>query len=306
MEQRDPSEQDFREMRGCLGTMKQVVTAQTRLIDALIHAIKEGERAPAQIRLHTLPQRKVAEIIPIMIQGAGSSCHSLLTLSENPEFPVRDCFPIARSIVEAIINVIYIVALGDVAAARADRHAFQKAFRDMERTSAVGNLTFSLRVHPRPDPKVVPGLSEALEEFTRKSGREATSWTEASIEQRLEAIGKRFGDKVLMPLHMAFFSIYRHASEIIHGTFYGSIFFLYASHLGRRQTPASARYTILNHLLLILMSVVLAVDGLMNAATLAFGTAFFADRADQLFRAISEIPLLKKHLEARPASDETA
>src|SRR6202022_2321342 len=112
-----------------------LLRTELRLMDYLIHAIVAD--VPGAMRLEKRPSKAIRDVLPLMIQGAGSSCHSILLLSDEIGLPVRDCFSIARGVVEALINSCYIVAVGDEAADKAGRHAFQKAYRDFKRSSEI-------------------------------------------------------------------------------------------------------------------------------------------------------------------------
>ena len=69
-----------------------------------------------------------------------------------------------------------------------------------------------------------PDLENALRKFTNKKGREKRKWTTENIEKGIEIIEKKYGSEVSGNFVFGFTSIYRHASEIIHGTFLGPYF----------------------------------------------------------------------------------
>ena len=54
--------------------------------------------------------------------------------------------------------------------------------------------------------------------------------------QRIEKIEKKFGAKKVSSLRFALFSIYRDASEVIHGTYYGTLVGLGGTELGKVPT----------------------------------------------------------------------
>src|SRR5690606_37509589 len=64
---------------------------------------------------------------------------------------------------------------------------------------------------------------ELLREFTSRSGREITAWTPENVHQRLEVIQRHFGEDTVRELAFGLL-LYRHASEIAHGTLYGALF----------------------------------------------------------------------------------
>jgi hypothetical protein len=77
-----------------------------------------------------------------------------------------------------------------------------------------------------------PKHKEWLEEFTSKSGREVTSWTPENVSQRLEAVYSKFGSNTTRGLAFGLL-LYRHASEIAHGTLFGTLFSWGAMEVGK-------------------------------------------------------------------------
>ena len=69
-----------------------------------------------------------------------------------------------------------------------------------------------------------PDLEYALKEFTDKKGREIRKWTNENIEKQIEIIEQKYGSEVSGNFVFGLTSIYRHASEIMHGTFFGALF----------------------------------------------------------------------------------
>jgi hypothetical protein len=78
-------------------------------------------------------------MMPLWLQGMTASAGTLTRLSDSAGFHTRDCFGIARTINETAINICYTLAMGDEVAERAERHAHQKAYRDLHRESAIGD-----------------------------------------------------------------------------------------------------------------------------------------------------------------------
>lgn len=167
-------------------------------------------------------QRELANVLWVMMRGISTSMRSLLTLTSSFDYRIRDCFGIARSIFEASVNVAYIAAAGPEAAHRARRHAMQKSYRDLQRSDPP-----ELRMPPRPiipAAAEIPGMVDALSEFTGKKGAELNDWAALSVPQKVAAIVGRYpGVQLTMSVSMDV--IYRTASEILHGTFYGVEFF---------------------------------------------------------------------------------
>lgn len=136
---------------------------------------------------------------------------------------VRDCYIVCRSVFETIVNAAFIIGGGVPMAERARRHALQKIYRDGDRRLEVGDMVFTLKRNPPVDLSNHPSIKEALDEFTSKKGREITAWTPETVEQRLTAIHERFGAEVTKGLMSGLIGIYRHASEVVHGTVFGAM-----------------------------------------------------------------------------------
>ena len=150
------------------------------------------------------------------------SIESLLILARMGK--TGDCFVLARVIFETIINICFVFAGGDGTAERAMRYAKQKGSRDLSRMMAIGGSKLSLKWEAIDGVDLPDDISEALQEFTSKKGREIRKWTPQSIKQKIELIDKKYGSETTKRLFFPFFAIYRHASEIAHGTFFGVMF----------------------------------------------------------------------------------
>ncbi len=81
-----------------------------------------------------------------------------------------------------------------------------------------------------------PKVKELLEEYTGKRGQEIRQWTPQSVVQRIEKIEEKYGARKVSSLRFALFSIYREASEVIHGTYYGTLVGLGGSEPGKAPT----------------------------------------------------------------------
>jgi hypothetical protein len=266
----------------------------------LIDAINEAETVPAAWRPAKVPSSTMKRVLPIILRGAEGSCRSILKLTEaGVGSGVRDCFSIARSVVETLINVCYILAEGDGTAARMERHAQQKVFRDLGRYSSVAGLQIWMRTGGQPNPDDIPGLNEALAEFTSKKDREITEWVSVNIEKRLEIIAARYGWPVQFPLQAAFFMIYRHSSEILHGTLYGTLFFISGLPIDGRPAKSISE-AICNHLLMIYMQMLNSIEALMIAYAIEFDAYAFGDAARNVTNKLLDIPFLKGRAEPMP------
>lgn len=140
------------------------------------------------------------------------------------QLKLRDSYVIARVIYETAVNACFLLTDPDALALRAGIHAKQKALRNVVRAiELAGERIFEFKLEGAQELLGDPQHQEWLREFTSKSGREITSWTPENVQQRLEAAYLKFGAEDARGLALGLL-IYRHASEIAHGTLYGTLF----------------------------------------------------------------------------------
>ncbi len=127
---------------------------------------------------------------------------------------------------------------------RAENHAAQKTYRDFNREVKLGGrVALSIRYHGPIDRRLTQDLKDVLREFTSKSGAERRSWTPENVGKRIELISNKFGEKARMPLLFGLVMIYRNASEVLHGTYYGSLLALGLIHPIAPDAPATGAET---------------------------------------------------------------
>ncbi|MDD2917685.1 DUF5677 domain-containing protein [Rhodoferax sp.] len=176
----------------------------------------------------------VQGVVTPMAMAVGGSVQSILELSSGPAGSIRDCYPLARSVVETMTNASYVLAGGTEIAEKAIRHAKQKYHRDMDRIFGKGSNTMRLRAVGVSEAELSSELKDALDEFTAKNGREK-SWTDDSVATRISVIGEKLGPMVATRLLGAYALVYQDASEIVHGSLYGINLF----NIGRGKTPTN-------------------------------------------------------------------
>lgn len=162
------------------------------------------------------------DVIAPLLYSIIDSCESVSLLSQKGK--IRDCYILSRTIYETGVNLCFICAKGKDAAEKAKRHALQKSFRDLHRELEIGGMKLSVEWQGQIDLSANPSIDAALKEFTNKQGREITSWTPENIKDEIKAIDDRFGKNASVNLQFGLISIYRHASEIAHGTLFGALF----------------------------------------------------------------------------------
>ena len=136
-------------------------------------------------------------------------------------------------------------------------------------------------------PGDLPGLSEALDEYTNKRGREVRDWTPATIEERINAVTERC-KRAGICLGAAVFAIYRPSSELLHGTYYGVNYFWQ----GSRERPARGRAAfddlwLLEHFTTLLSAMFFGASGAIIAVATTFDLPSHLDRQDTLAQELS-------------------
>lgn len=169
-----------------------------------------------------------------LLDSTAESVDTLRTLIERQK--LRDSYVVARVIYETSLNACFLLTDPETLSARAGVHAKQKAMRSLVRAiELAGEKIFEFKVRGADDILGDPEHQKLLQEFTSRSGREITSWTPENLQQRLEAINLKFGVKRTRGLAFGLL-LYRHASEIAHGTLYGTLFSWGAMDLPRPLT----------------------------------------------------------------------
>lgn len=259
---------------------RDLLKAQTRALDAIIHdlhLLDPGMDQPA-IRVPLM-----------MLQAVGVSLHSVLALTQNRDMAIRDGFGIARSAVETAVNAAYIGVGGVPVAERAIRHMRQKRWRDLSRETNIGGWRMIARRDVGLTPDDLPGLTEALDEYTNKRGREVRDWTAASIEERIDTVTDRCRRAGLC-FGAAVFAIYRPSSELLHGTYYGVNYFWQ----GSREQPARSRAAfdhlwLLEHFVTLLSAMFFGASGAIYTMATVVGLPAHAKRQDQFAQELTTL-----------------
>jgi len=259
---------------------RSILQAQARAIDALIRQLHA---------LDALGETPLIRVPVLMLQAVGVSIYSVLRLTKQRDMAIRDCFGIARSAVETAVNAAFIAVSGASLADKAVRHMRQKRWRDLRRQGKVGDQQISAWRDIGRRIEEFPGLEEAVAEFTNKRGDEVRDWTPESLEQRIAVVSaahRRAG----LCLGVASFSIYRPASELLHGTFYGVNLFWQ----GSRETPVQGRddfdeLWITEHFVTLLTAMFFAVSGAIEAVACVHGLANHSAQQELLSQQLSKL-----------------
>lgn len=242
--------------------MRDIARLQIRMIDKCLHLL-----VMHRDHVRDLPrgENEVFRVISTMIHMVGISGHSLLKLTDEIGLGVKDAFPVARSLVEGAINVCFIMAEGVEAAEKAARHAEVKAYRDLSREWDSGGFKIVAGYSGRLRPDEIARLEAMLPEFTNKRGGEK-SWTDKTLKQRLACVEQAFPSSSMISLNASAFNVYRHASEVVHGTYFSALYFWGMTLPGRKAptTRDDLRLTLVDHQFSVLSSAIFAFDGLIS------------------------------------------
>lgn len=227
-----------------------------------------------------LPEKVRAAVVPMSLAG-GQSIGTVLQYVQKRGIPVRDCFPVARSAVETLVNATYVLAGREPIADKALRHAQQKLYRDLNKEVGRGEFKLQITASPLPDIDGHAELKKALKEFTTARGREK-NWTDDSMPMRIEKIGQALGVVPASGLLGAYALIYGDASEIIHGSLYGIQLFYH----GRTKPPESVddfRALTAQHLEGIFFAIFLALNSYLRAFCIVQKFAVLERRLEGFF-----------------------
>ena len=270
--------------------MREIVHSQTRHIDYCLQILEKNRSGEVGLSKGDL---EVLRTILTMIHMVGISGHSILKLTDEVALCVRDAFPIARGVIEGVINICFIMAGGPEVAAKAVRHAEVKAYRDLTRTWEAGGARMELGHSGQPSPEEVARLELMMLEFTTKNGR-ARDWTDKTLAQRLNAIAEAFPNTAMISLNASAFNIYSHASEIIHGSYFSAMYFWGVTLPGRGAPKSSDefRLTIIDHQFSVLMTTIFAYAGLVECFADYIGKPDLRELADVALDRLKKLPAI--------------
>lgn len=206
-----------------------------------------------------------------LMQAVTSSSNTILKLSETTGLHTKDCYIIARSIFEASLNTCYIFAAGNKVATDALEHSRAKSIKDLKRESKIGESVIRLSFIDSDTISIPPELKTLLRKYETKKGRDK-SWTELNVDARIRFIGNKFTKNIINKLHMARFMIYRHSSEILHGSVFGNNYFLGALFSkSREELENNFESSIGTKHELVLLCCILSLSSILDCFHLKYG-----------------------------------
>ena len=233
--------------------LRATLAEQTRVLDHLIHVLSQTETIDPELK-------EITNTIVLMLQSVGVSVHSILRLTETIDMAIKDCFGICRTVSEMCINIAYIAASDIEVARRARAHALQKKFRDLSRYSDAADVNISVKSNVTPDASEIPGLREAIDMFTDKKGREIRDWATDSLDERIRKVAA-VSRRASTSLAGSKFSIYRHSSELLHGTYFGVVYFWTSPTGAEISRQQFSEHWVQNHFVTIFTAVFFGVVG---------------------------------------------
>lgn len=188
-----------------------------------------------------------------------NSCQSVLILT--PHYQVRDIYLTARTIFELTLNIGYIETSGKESLHKAQRHMQQKSYRDLERELNIESIGLMTKTMGLESFKVSSDLQKTIDEFSTKKGFEIRSWTGDNVFKKIEIISEKYGDKIRDILRIGLFNIYRHASEIAHGTLFG-LFYIIGS-TSMKERPKDTKQLLVfqrQHITLLILTICMLIE----------------------------------------------
>lgn len=236
----------------------------------------------ADVKSNAADSNKVGTLYAFL-DSVHESASSLRTLVMSQA--LRDSYVIARVIYETAINACFLLTSPNVLSERASVHAKQKSLRNLVRRIEIAGTSLFEFKHRGADALMQEPLHRQwLDEFTSKAGREITSWTPENVQQRLEAVHQTFGADATKGLAFGLL-LYRHASEIAHGTLYGTLFSWGAMEPGRPlKSPSDLgdfRRAELRHLLKL---VCFSLESLIRISSIALDYPSPGESAKKAFK----------------------
>lgn len=148
--------------------VKECLSKYIKLLNLIIGVISDEPSCINKRKENTKPDKQVITALVFMLLGVGSSSNTLLLLSRKSGLHTRDCYVIARTIIEGAINICYIISEGKEVAENAIKHAQQKSFRDLDRKSKVGNSEIGLTFDGLSKIRESSDIDDLVSKFTYK------------------------------------------------------------------------------------------------------------------------------------------
>lgn len=187
---------------------------------ALFEQTKLLEKAHIKI-VNSSDSKSIA--LGISLMSMFETSRSILLLCRNN---VRDSYALSRTLLDTTLNMA-LYSIDNNLVDKALRHAQQKSFRDIFRRIDLNDYAIKSDLKNIEGIVIPNKLKEAYHEFTSNKGKELRNWSDESktnVFKKIQIVKKEIGEDIGNVLNFCLFSIYRHASEIIHGTLFGTFY----------------------------------------------------------------------------------
>jgi len=223
-----------------------------------------------QFQFNSQKKNKNQRVEPLylLLYSMHDTASSIGMLSVNQK--INESYMLARALVEKIINYIYLLFCDEEEYERYLSYTKQKGYRNLKKDIKVGELIAELKWSGDFNLNNAPELKRAVELFTSEKKRKPiTRWRNLKIEEMLDSIAKRSGLNIKM-LMLAMLAIYDDASEALHGTLYGTIFYIGLFSGGSLKTKGEIISSVHGQLSLLYMALGGCIDSLLEAVNKVF------------------------------------
>ena len=235
----------------------------------------EGEKL---VCILSEPKRRVSTMLAM---AASQSLNTVIRMAELRGIPVRDTYPVARSVVETFINAAYLLSESDEVAERAIKYIDFAAWKHHNRKVGSGN--FSL------DISSVPNAAKTSESrFPEFHGRGKGVWSSLDVPSRIRRVGELAGAHSGARLLAAYAVTYSLSSEVIHGSPFGVSYFYSGCNEVSGDVEAFREGTV-RQLEDILVAVLHAACGYLAAFSKVQDLSALANAEEKLFSRLLEI-----------------
>ncbi|MEX2296379.1 MAG: hypothetical protein WD715_03115 [Dongiaceae bacterium] len=116
------------------------------------------------------------------------------------------------------------------------------------------------------------------------------------MEDRIAVVAARFGHNVLIAIFSAVMMIYRHSSEILHGTYFGALYFWGLTTGTKPDSLDELKITMGNHQFSVLCAAIFANTAMLECVGEYFELPDLAKESNLLMKELEEMPLVKEAL----------
>ncbi|OIR12494.1 hypothetical protein GALL_61930 [mine drainage metagenome] len=241
-----------------LSALKEIINDLLKLHSVTIELATQGKFKYKDKVYECVVSKSKVKTSSMVAMIAGQSVKTILKMSDWRGLPVRDIYPIARSILESHVNAAYIIAEDDSVAERAIRHVEYASYKQDNRQDGVGEYALTI------------STNESIDESLLSEFKKNKNWTTLNVPDRIRKTGELTGKMAAVSLVGSYSLIYPISSEIIHGSPYGFNFFFQA-YRSKGSGLEKLKEASAKHIKDILIAVILAISGYLSAFFITYG-----------------------------------